>query len=584
MKCYKPWHVIMTCVLAALPFFTACDKDSPEPDKPGPGQTVTPDPDVPNVPSNGLKSGVYLGIKGFNQQLYSTPIKYLDGTTFTDFNAFIDRLTTANGTILYYSVDQALSTLRSATLPSDLSTVAIVTFTDGLDQGSLAMTDKYDDRLAYLNAVHDRLETEKVAGRSIVAYSIGLRGNDVSDNAMFTDNLKKLAYPSENAKEVTNISQVNAEFEKIAKTLSESNYFQKLTLKCPVVSNGATIRFTLDNVTTPGNVSKSKIYIEGTYNLRDKSLEDIVYHGMECPSGTTVKGVQNGIFVSFTFDNIKTDNNYLIKPENIREWEYVSYNKWQINSEFDTENGAEVKVTRSSAAIMLVLDCSSSLGTQFKTVQTSAKNFINILYKAVSQTDPGNSGTDPNPGTNPETGNMVNGHEYVDLGLPSGLKWATCNVGASSPTETGDYFAWGETSPKDIYTYYNSKTYDKSIGQISGNPEYDAARANWGGTWRMPSSVEMQELVDKCTWKWTSKSGITGQEVTGPNGNSIFLPAAGYFSESSISDIGFNGCYSSSTPGYNKQSLYFLSFINGTYKMNERGSRWCGFSIRAVTN
>lgn len=571
----------MACILSVLPFFTACDKDSPEPDLPDePDQTEKPQ--EPNVPNNGLKSGVYLGIKGFNQKVYNSPIQYLDATSFKGFNTFIDGLSTANGTILYYSVDQALNALKSVTLPSDLSTVAIVTFTDGLDQGSLAMTNKYNDRLAYLNAVHNRLETEKVGGRNIVAYSIGLRGNDVSDNAMFTDNLKKLAYPSSNAKEVTNISQVNAEFEKIAKTLSESNYFQKLTLKCPVVSNGATIRFTLDNVTSPGNVTKSNIYIEGTYNLKDKCLEDIVYHGMKCPSGTKVKGVQNGIFVSFTFDNIKTDNNYMIKPENIREWEQVSSDKWQINSEFDTENGAEVKVTRSSAAIMLVLDCSSSLGSQFKTVQTSAKNFINILYKAVSEEDPGNTGTKPNPGTEPNPGNMVNGHEYVDLGLPSGLKWATCNVGASSPIEAGDYFAWGETSPKDSYTLSNSIAYNKSIGQISGNPKYDAARANWGGTWRMPSSVECKELIDKCTWKWTSKSGITGQEVTGPNGNSIFLPAAGYYDGTSLNASGTDGSYWSSTP-YNSYYAYRIYFYDRNAFCNdaviERGR-----SVRAVTD
>ena len=229
----------------------------------------------------------------------------------------------------------------------------------------------------------------------MIAYSIGLRGQDVTDNNMFTNNLTKLAYPAENAKEVSNISEVNAKFEEIAKTLSASNYIQNVTLNCPVVSNGAKIRFTFDNVTNPASVKNSKLYIEGTYNFKEKSLENIAYYGMECESGLKVTGVQNGIFVSFSFEKIRTNSNVLIKPASIREWEYVASNsEWQINSEFDTENGAVVEVTRSSAAIMLVLDCSNSLGSLFGTVQSSAKNFIKILYDAVSK------GPEPGPDTN----------------------------------------------------------------------------------------------------------------------------------------------------------------------------------------
>ena len=91
-----------------------------------------------------------------------------------------------------------------------------------------------------------------------------------------------------------------------------------------------------------------------------------------------------------------------------------------------------------------------------------------------------------------------NGHEYVDIGLPSGLKWATCNVGASSPEDYGDYFAWGETSPKAEYTWENSVTYGEQMSDISGNAQYDAATANWGGSWRMPTKEQMEELVEHC--------------------------------------------------------------------------------------
>ena len=158
----------------------------------------------------------------------------------------------------------------------------------------------------------------------------------------------------------------------------------------------------------------------------------------------------------------------------------------------------------------------------------------------------------------------INGHDYVDLGLPSGLKWATCNVGASQPHGYGNYYAWGETTTKASYTSQNSVTYGQQINDFSGNATYDAARANWGSTWRMPTKAEMEELKNKCTWTWTTKSGVNGYEVTGPNGNSIFLPAAGYCLGSSRYSVGENGYYWSSTPlEGNTSSAYYLDIYSG---------------------
>ena len=120
----------------------------------------------------------------------------------------------------------------------------------------------------------------------------------------------------------------------------------------------------------------------------------------------------------------------------------------------------------------------------------------------------------------------INGHEYVDLGLS--VKWATCNVGASSPSDYGNYYAWGETSTKSSYTEDNYKYYSNDkyvdIGNNISGTKYDAARANWGGTWRMPTEREFQELIDKCTWTWTLLDDCFGYKITGKNGNSIFLP------------------------------------------------------------
>lgn len=127
-------------------------------------------------------------------------------------------------------------------------------------------------------------------------------------------------------------------------------------------------------------------------------------------------------------------------------------------------------------------------------------------------------------------------YKAVDLGLS--VKWASCNVGAKSPEDYGTYFAWGETAAKSSYTTDNSLTADLSLSALRsrgiidfiGNltPAYDAATANWGGSWRMPTSAEIYELRNDCTWRWTTQNGVYGCKVTGPNGNSIFLPATGY--------------------------------------------------------
>ena len=147
----------------------------------------------------------------------------------------------------------------------------------------------------------------------------------------------------------------------------------------------------------------------------------------------------------------------------------------------------------------------------------------------------------------------------VDLGLPSGTLWADRNIGASSPEDCGDYFAWGDTSPKSVYdwnaykycrgtkktmTKYNYKrSYGKVDNKTTLEPDDDAATANWGSSWRMPTYEEHLELRKKCTWTWTTQNGMKGYKVTGPNGNSIFLPAAGLRNDSGVSETGSYGYY-----------------------------------------
>ncbi|MGN0036289.1 MAG: hypothetical protein ACI36X_03610 [Bacteroidaceae bacterium] len=181
----------------------------------------------------------------------------------------------------------------------------------------------------------------------------------------------------------------------------------------------------------------------------------------------------------------------------------------------------------------------------------------------------------------PKKRNVINGHDYVDLGLS--VKWATTNVGASSPSDYGYYFAWGETSTKSEYTEANSRTYKKRMGDIAGDPTYDAARANWGSTWRLPTKAECEELVSQCTWTWTTQDGHNGYRVTGKNGNSIFLPAAGYRYGTLLYYVGENGFYWSSTPYESYTEYAYGLYFDSSYHDVGGGDRCGGRSVRPVS-
>ena len=193
----------------------------------------------------------------------------------------------------------------------------------------------------------------------------------------------------------------------------------------------------------------------------------------------------------------------------------------------------------------------------------------------------------------------INGHEYVDLGLSSGTKWATCNVGASKPDEYGGYYAWGETTEKDDYTWETYKwcngdehsltkyCTDSYYGKIDNRtvlaPEDDVAHVKWGGTWRMPTIEEIKELLNECSWQWTNRRGVDGYRVIGPNGKSIFLPAAGYRFWSEAYNGGSLGYYwSSSLYSDNSNNACCLNFFSFGHDWND-GGRHGGHSVRPVS-
>nr|WP_255406548.1 hypothetical protein [Prevotella sp. KH2C16] len=209
-------------------------------------------------------------------------------------------------------------------------------------------------------------------------------------------------------------------------------------------------------------------------------------------------------------------------------------------------------------------------------------------------------------------GDTPSTEDYVDLGLPSGIKWATKNLGASKPSDYGDYYAWGETEPKTDYSWSTYKwmqtgqsdwkyitKYTFPDGKTEGiwyapdgtfigdskttlEAADDAATQKLGSPWRMPTSDEIKELLDNCTWTWTTQDGKNGYEVKGTNGNSIFVPAAGYRHSSELNDAGSLGFYwsSSLSAAYSDRarSLYFGSDEHD-WSFDDR---FYGFTVRPV--
>lgn len=185
---------------------------------------------------------------------------------------------------------------------------------------------------------------------------------------------------------------------------------------------------------------------------------------------------------------------------------------------------------------------------------------------------------------------IINGHTFVDLGLPSGLLWAECNVGASSPIENGDYFAWGETMTKETYSWDTYKwerinhnaemaKYNRTDGKKILDPEDDAATVNWGTGCRMPSYTDLMELVNECEFiQQSNYQGVYGYLVKGPNGNTIFLPHAG----SKPSNVGCDISYwsSSTASSLPQTTMAFGVGVRTFYTGN--AYRYIGLPVRPV--
>ncbi|MBE6307686.1 MAG: DUF1566 domain-containing protein [Bacteroidales bacterium] len=301
---------------------------------------------------------------------------------------------------------------------------------------------------------------------------------------------------------------------------------------------------------------------------------------------------------TFTFDwSVSSESNY--------DWLIVTLDGTQILKKSGTASGTYTHEFTESGVYTFVAQYTKDYGGSSGSDQAKIINAtITIPETAGKKGDVDGDGTVDvadvtevvniilNPDSDDDT--PTTDSRAVDLGLPSGLKWASCNVGATKPEEYGGYYAWGETEEKSDYSWstykycngtFNSMTKyctSSSYGTVDNKTTLEAgddvASVKWGGSWRMPTDEEQRELINNCTWTWTTLNGVEGYRVTGPNGNSIFLPAAGYRGGTG----GTSGYYwSSSLCSSRSYYAYYLYFYSGYFEWyNDKRS--FGYSVRPV--
>ena len=305
------------------------------------------------------------------------------------------------------------------------------------------------------------------------------------------------------------------------------------------------VQFTFKNNLSEGNITITDVQIteaakSAELNCADASIANWTWNATSTGAynfgaiGTIAKGA-----------SASAENVQFLFPAATRNYE-ISFN-------FAYESDAAEARTATIADVNFVMGKAYNIN-----VTIADKDIVTEQYKIeffVAEVKDWGDNIELEATLNKPSRGFENGHEYVDLGLTSGLKWAICNIGANSPEEYGDYFDWGEVEPKTTYDWSPYKycddsgftKYNEEDCKILLDPEDDAATVNWGGAWRMPTIEEMCELFGECICIWTTQNGVSGCRFTGSNGNSIFLPAAGHMDNGGLYNAGSFGHYWSSS-------------------------------------
>ena len=536
-------------------------------------------PDDPNNPNNGgnnegggnggggnsgggTTEGLYMGIIGFNDELKTKPISLLNNSTEQDFINFIESLTPLDNTALYHADNTALDWLQEATLPSDLISAWLVTFTDGLDNASLMLNSNYDTQAEFLNAVNNRIMNDKVQGLGINAHAIGLKGKNNTDEASFRQTLRKLASSSANLYIDEDMDLIIQRFRDIANQLYNEITTVDASIKVPGgYDNNTIIRLTFDNVS---DALSSTRYIQATFSRENGKgkLSNINYYGLQSTSGSSVVSTsQQGASYWYTFSELKTPgaNGQAISDlGNMKLWIYnSSASSWRPEDEFTPDTYSNVTVERKSAVAIMVLDCTTSLGAEdFRKMQNAAIEFI---HEIIDNSGGNNSGN--NSGGNSIPDGIINGKFSVSASQkvyfskgnlqyqPSTCLWRFAEhqydyIGNAN-SDIGQYYAnwidlfgWGTSDFAHGATCYQpystSQNYNDYLayGSASANLNDQTGLADWGvnAISNGGNETRVWRTLTKDEWSYllTSRSTSSGKryakaEVAGKNGL-IILP------------------------------------------------------------
>ena len=355
-------------------------------------------------------------------------------------------------------------------------------------------------------------------------------------------------------------------------------------------------------------ITSSGATLSGSIDGADQSLTCGIIYGtsssLSSSNGTKKSTTSKGSY-SFSVTGLNANTTYYYRAYAIVDGEYVygDVRSFTTKQNVSVTTGSATDVTSSGATlsgsiggVSQSLTCgiiygtssslSSSSGTKKSTTSsgsysvsvTNLSDNTTYYYRAYAVVNGEYVYGDVRSFTTKEE----NKYSAVDLGLS--VKWATCNVGASSPEEYGCYYAWGETEEKSNYTKstYEHYTYNRypDIGTEISGTVHDVAHVKWGNGWRMPTKSEIDELR-YCTWNWTYVNGVYGAQITGSNGNSIFLPSAGFYDEDGLWLTESEGCYWSSTFESSNYAFCMISY-RGSRDLRASKPAYYGFTIRPV--
>ncbi|MBQ6047004.1 MAG: VWA domain-containing protein [Bacteroidales bacterium] len=366
--------IYLLAIALTMSLFYGCKKDEPT--------SPTPEPEEVDP------CGIYLGVVGFNFFLQTKDICQLTNANKNEFYSFIDNFTFDNdGTALYYADYTALNMMQAYSKPPELQNVFLVTFTDGLDNestnndaGVIHDPEHYGE--GYGDAIHNRILNQQIHGLNVSSFSIGLMSEGASqDNEKFTNTLRNISSDNNNVYLVDNMNQVLQTFNDIADSLHTLSSMVDMVV---AVRGGYDdlmhIRFNVR--------SNPPAYIQATYRRVEggRILEDINYYGLQERTATlhsdsiTYKGVY------FTFPDMKYSDGSNVDPNDIKSLEcWIEDPNWHIEAEFHPDQDVKPVEKKSSAMIMLVLDCTRSLGAdKFQDMQRAGKSFIETLLNASS--------------------------------------------------------------------------------------------------------------------------------------------------------------------------------------------------------